>query len=83
MGSTPLTFRCSKCKVGEDWRNSNRESGNILVATGRERFVTSYGPTRRGSTRLVEVLHKTCGTKSWTSHPSWAGNAPRRFGPGA
>ena len=83
MGSTPLTFRCSKCKVNEDWRDSNRASHQNLVATGRERFVKSYGRLRQGSTRLVEVLHKTCGTKSWTSHPHWAGNTPRRHGPGA
>lgn len=64
--SGPLTLRCSKCKVLEDWRKRRRPSSEGLVRTGREKVVKKYH--QRHNVLLVEVRHMLCGRIFWTNH---------------
>lgn len=66
MGAAPLTLRCPKCKVGEDWRGHSRPSGEDLVATGATRREKRYGYRRH--VLLAEIRH-ICGHTFWSNHP--------------
>lgn len=82
MGSTPMTLRCPKCKVGEDWRTYNRPSSNGLKRTAAApREKKRDRKWRR--VQQVQVVHEPCGHVFWTTHPSWTTNPHRSGAPGA
>lgn len=69
----PLTLRCPKCKVGEDFRRLDRSSSKGLTPTGNTKRVGTYH--HKHNVQMAEVRH-TCGHVFWTNHPD-ARRAPR------
>lgn len=66
----PLTLRCPKCKIGEDWRILNRDSGQNIVSTGRVRIRARVG--KRHDVEQYEVQHQSLRCHFWTwwtTHP--------------
>ena len=70
MGSTPLTFRCSRCKVCRDWRDHETASSDNLSLTGRSKVIANQAG-RLGLTAVE--YHHSCGFTGWTTHPSMVG----------
>ena len=76
MGSTALTFRCSKCKVFRDYRSlhaADMYKGTYLDVTGRVKHGRSG---RKLNQKMVEYRCRSCGHVGWTSHYTMTGRVP-------
>lgn len=77
----PLTLRCPKCKVGEDYRRYDRPSGRAIHRTGLEKDGWRRVKRGRHFVHQWQVWHQICGHRWWTTHrdavrlaPLWSGS---------
>lgn len=73
MGEAPITFRCTLCKAGRDWRHSPHRGTNWVV-TGKMRQRKQSG---RYNVPQAEYKCRTCGHVGWSSHISVTEKAKR------
>ncbi len=69
----PLTLRCSKCKVGVNYQDYDRRSGQQIVRLPGERQKWVGSKMRSTFKSQWRVKHLICGWTWWTTHPNAKG----------
>lgn len=67
----PVTFRCSKCKNGRDWRGGESEKGTNVRLTGETKPLSS-SQLGKGNPRAMNIRAQyeclDCGHVGWSRH---------------